>query len=164
MGADAYSYLTLGFKFSEKDLKTSELTEVQCSKGHCPTGGQKFCAECGGKFSRQTQFVYTDGFKAWADNEGVERDDEALAEFLDYLYSEDGNTSVTIHEVGEVLSSYDRGNQQVIGIRVMETGRHRQTDCHPDFSKEVEKLKRVAGFLGIKDPDVKLYLSTYWSV
>jgi hypothetical protein len=161
---DAYSHLVLGAPLEPRELQViTKGTVPECSEGHPqPKGGGAFCSQCGGKFVLQEVVGYIPAFRAYAEILGLEPK-ELFGEWEERRF----------HNVNGVTSSEDvwrKGEATLVfGEMLAESGgagrgRRPQSVSLESLQDKVAEIQEILNSLGFKDREIKLYLSTYWSV
>lgn len=162
---DAYSHLVLGAPLEPRELQIiTKGTIPECSEGHPqPKKGGAFCSKCGGKFVLQEVVGYIPAFMAYAESLGLD------PEGLFGEWEED-----RFHNVNGVTSSEDvwRKGEAILvfGERLAESGgdsgrgRAPQPVSLGPLQRKLAEIKGVLDALGFGGREIKLYLSTYWSV
>jgi len=91
MGVEASVKLVVGVEITGGDLLRPAASKTRiCPRGHLPTGEQKFCSECGGRFELQdtfkAAFALTKLLERWGEQIPEDKD-ERHDWWLDVLYS-----------------------------------------------------------------------------
>lgn len=165
MGLDVYGRLIMGVQvemrdlFEEKDLWNHD----ECCKEDVGRG-KKFCSNCGTKFRKIKKTIPTEGLRKLWVMEGFDEehfDDDLSIEDLDDIVF-----NVNCHQGCE--DDLSRATIAV-GVCLKSTGFNRSGMAGPEpvtmkrFEDAKAKALEMAEALGIKDPKVNLYPTTYYS-
>ena len=153
MGADAYAHLVIGIEVTRATFFfTTDAIEHNCTNGHKPKGGAKFCDQDGLPFHREVRIEKaTPDFERWAKSlkykDPVDLWNDLMGESVDNV------RGLGIFNVSGVESSVRDTTHTALGFQLME-------QAGDSRSKGPNALE-----LGLETfLPVTLMLTVYWSV
>jgi hypothetical protein len=161
VGLDVHGYLIVGVPVSENDLFVTEEKFVnKCDECEADLHrGRRFCSNCGNEFKRVNVSSPTKGLLHLLKEEG----------FDDFTPESVRDLDGIIHNVNSHQTYDDERPWLAVGVQIRDTGSHRSGGIDPcsaswlRLEEAKAKALRMATSLRVRNPEVQIYLSIYYS-
>lgn len=161
MGLDVHGYMIMGVPVAETDLFVTEKKFVnKCDKCEVDLKeGRRFCSNCGNEFKRVNVSTPTKGLLNLLKEQGLD----------DFVPENVRDLEGIVYNVNSHQTYEDERPWLAVGVRIRETGSHRSGRSEPCSASwlRLEEAKatalRMATTLRVRNPEVQIYFSIYYS-